>query len=351
MRCHSPTVAYRFLGVNPDTGKPYKPYKFVPFKDDATFLAAVSRPLPNGYERLVLPCGRCLLCTRRYRKMWALRVLHELRGYEQSSFLTLTVDDVHIDSVFPRRPFSAWHSLSIKPWQDFMKRLRRHLDYHRIPYEQPLRFYMCGEYGDVSHRPHYHVILFGWCPSDLVPLVGHKGLYISATLARLWPYGYHTVGVVNSDRASYVAGYCDKKLDANRMVWVDNDVAPEFINMSRGCKSLGTGGIGKAFWDKYHDTDLYPQNDDGTFVRTCAVDRSGYYVQMPRYYDNLLLLHDPEKYAMMLASRKVGVCEMDIDYGEWLNESHLKHEVARAKRKKRETGVYCCNQVQSSHVA
>lgn len=351
MYCHSPTVAYRYIGINPDTGKPYKPFKFFPFKDDASFLAACNRSLPDGYERLILPCQRCLLCTRRYRKMWSLRILHELRSYTRACCLCLTVSDDFIDSVFPRLDGSVWHSLSYKPFQNFMKRLRRHLDYYDVAYDKPLRFFMCGEYGDEFHRPHYHVILFGFAPADCVPLVNKPGLFVSSLISQLWPFGVHSVSSVDAERASYIAGYVDKKLDNDRMCWVDNHVNPEFVSMSRGCKKLGTGGIGKSFFDKFCDSDLYPENSDGSFVRTCAVDRRGYYVKMPKYYDDLLLLRDPEKFDRMIAARKVGASELDLNLEDWLNESHRKYAVACAKRKKREPGVHDLGLVQRFNVA
>ena len=169
MFCHSPTVAYRFKGINPVTNKPYKPFKFIPFSSDARFLVDCAKVLPPEYERLILPCNKCLLCSRQYRKMWSLRLCHELRFYDHSCYLTLTVSDEYLDFIFPKLPNSEWNSLCYKPFQDFMKRLRRTLDYgykyHDAfkPYHgegKPIRFYMCGEYGDEFHRPHYHVILY-----------------------------------------------------------------------------------------------------------------------------------------------------------------------------------------------
>lgn len=342
MKCDAPTIAYRYKGINPDTGKAYKPFKFIRFVDDARFLNEINRPLLPNYDRLILPCGRCLLCTRRYRKMWSLRCLHELKSYNQACFLTLTVDDVHIDSVFPRLIGSDWHSLRHKPFQDFAKRLRRTLDYgykyRGSVYhgEQPVRYYMCGEYGDEGHRPHYHAVLFGVTPPDCVPLVGSKSLFVSPMIAKLWPFGYHTIGKVTSDSVAYVAGYCEKKLDGSRsLVALNNNVTPEYVAMSRGCKSRGTGGIGKAFFDRYHDSDLYPQNADGTFARTCAVDRHGYYVKMPKYYDDLLRLHDPVKYDKLLTARQVGASESVFD-SEWLTGCHRSHGVAQARRRVRD---------------
>lgn len=355
MYCHSPTVAYRLAGTNPKTGRPYRPYKFFPFTTDEEFLSASSAVLPFGHERLIMPCGKCLLCTRAYRRMWALRCSHEMHGYDVGCFVTLTVSDEHIDTLFPRRwcyvvrdddvamdnPLkyrfeSKWHSVTYEPFQRFMKRLRRHLEYKKIQLKKPLRFYMCGEYGDKTHRPHYHVILFGWMPDDLVPLIGKPGLFISKTLRDLWPYGFHTVGRVTFETISYVAGYVDKKLDAARMQWVDNDVSPEFVRMSRGSKKLGTGGIGREFWERFHDSDLYPVGANGELARPYALYH-GRPVKMPQYYDRLLMLHDPEKYDIIRAARQVGAADLDVE--PWLDECHRKHAVMLCKRKSRDPSI------------
>lgn len=144
-------------------------------------------------------------------------------------YLTLTVDDEHIDHVFPLSPVSSmvdgrrWNCLCHKPFQDFLKRLRRRLDYgvkytivrdgeivdRQYHGEKNLRYFMCGEYGDQTHRPHYHAIIYGFYPPDARPL--NKGLYISDFLSQVWPYGYHTVAKVEPACVSYVAGYVDKK--------------------------------------------------------------------------------------------------------------------------------------------
>lgn len=349
MFCNAPTVAYRFSGTNPSTGKPYKPFGYKPFVDDATFSRELKRTLPAGYERLILPCNRCLLCTARYRKMWSLRCMHELRGYDQACYLTLTVNEESLSDIFPPLEGSDWNSLRHKPFQDFMKRLRIRLErgyewkksrplYHGEG--KPIRYYMCGEYGDEFHRPHYHAIIFGVNPPDLVPIPYKPHLFTSQLFSSTWPFGFHTVGSVTPETVSYVAGYVDKKLDASRStVAFLNKVNPEYVAMSRGSKKLGTGGIGKSFFDRFHDSDLYPENSDGTFVRTCALDRKGYFVKMPKYYDELLRLHDPSKYDRMLAARRVGAAELETDYEDWLSTSHLKHAVSVERRKKREVGA------------
>ena len=44
--------------------------------------------------------------------------------------------------------------------QKFLKRLRK-------AYRGKLRYFVAGEYGEQTARPHYHMILYGWQPTDL----------------------------------------------------------------------------------------------------------------------------------------------------------------------------------------
>ena len=378
MYCDAPTLAVRLKGINPETGKHYKPFDFRPFRSDADFKANYSKYDGTQYESLILPCGKCMLCTRRYRMHWVLRCMHEARFYDQMCYLTLTVDDRHIYDVFPRlsspvsdgrlisvddagvketcsQPECRYHSLRHKPFQDFMKRLRRRLEYgvpvHRIidgvpsftKYHgegKPLRYFMCGEYGDQTHRPHYHAIIFGFFPPDVKALLGHKGLFISDFLSQVWPFGFHTVAKVEPACVSYVAGYVDKKMDESRNVWMVEGVAPEYVAMSRGCSKLGTGGLGKSFFDRYW-RELYPLNDDGTFARDYALTVDGRKVKMPRYYDNLLCLQSKPTYDILCAFREeVGALrKQELDLDEWLNESHRRCAVAVARRQQRDPGV------------
>lgn len=359
MYCDAPTLAVRLKGIDSSTGKHYKPFDFRRFVDDETFKREYSKYDGSNYESVIIPCGKCMLCTRRYRMHWVLRCMHEARFYEQMCYLTLTVDDSHINEVFPPSPVSSmidghrWNSLQHKPFQDFMKRLRRRLDYG-VKYSvvrdgrfipgiyhgegKPLRYFMCGEYGDTTHRPHYHAIVYGFYPPDAKPL--RDGLSTSDLLTSVWPFGFHTVAKVEPACVSYVAGYVDKKMDESRNVWMVEGVAPEYVAMSRGCYKLGTGGIGKSFFDLYW-RELYPLNDDGTFARDYALTVDGRKVKMPRYYDNLLCLQSKPTYDILQAFREeVGALrKQELDLDEWLNESHRRCAVAVARRQQRDPGV------------
>lgn len=356
MYCDAATVAYRVAGLDSCTGRPYKPFAFFRYKSDDDLYRRYSE-VPKGCEALLLPCGRCMLCTRRYRLGWVLRCVHELHYYNEACYLTLTVDDDNIGKLFPPigKAYTSdlsWHSLRHQPWQGFVKRLRRRLDYgfSVAPYVdsstgkprslryhgepgRSLRYYMCGEYGDNTHRPHYHAILFGFYPPDSLPLPGSK-LMTSHLLSQVWPYGYHTVARVEPDCISYVAGYVDKKMDDSRMSWANNNVAPEYTCMSRA------GGIGKQFFFDF-TSDIYPQNSDGSMARDYCIIGRGACVKVPRYYDKLLELHLPYKYDNLVAYRaevaaQRGAC---FKLTDWLNESHRRNAVAVARRRQRDPGV------------
>jgi len=104
--------------------------------------------------------------------------------HDHSSFVTLTYED----SEMP-------HGGTLEPphLQAFLKRLR-------AAHSRPLRFFAVGEYGDHTHRPHYHLALFGLSPVD-----GHL-------VHRSWAKGFVHVGDLTPASANYIAGYVVKKM-------------------------------------------------------------------------------------------------------------------------------------------
>lgn len=220
-------------------------------------------------DQLLLPCGRCIGCRLERSRQWATRIMFEAQMHEASSFITLTYDDANL-------PFPP--SLRYRDFQLFMKRLR--IKYGAV------RFYMCGEYGESTFRPHFHACLFGLDFSDkVIWSVSPRGdhLYRSPNLERIWPFGISTIGELTFESAAYVARYVLKKITGDlaeeHYSWTDVDTGevyarePEFAHMSL------RPGIGASWFDKYSD-DVY---DDHDFVvvngKTC---------KPPRYFDKLL---------------------------------------------------------------
>lgn len=205
-------------------------------------------------------------------------MMHEASLSDQNCFLTLTYGDV-----------AAPHSLRYRDFQDFMRRLRREFRSIKI------RFFACGEYGDQLGRPHFHACIFGWRPLDLEPI--KKDLYRSATLERLWPHGFSSVGELTFESAAYVARYVCKKVTGDlarfHYEFICPDTGeitarvPEFAHMSRR-PGIGFGWLQRFRGDSYNSEAL------GTVIvrgRECKT---------PRYYDRVMrkeLIMDDVEYS------------------------------------------------------
>ncbi|WNK13270.1 MAG: replication initiator protein [Microvirus sp.] len=220
-----------------------------------------------------LPCGQCLGCRLDRAREWSVRCLHEAKMHRENSFITLTYAEENL-------PVN--NSLDYRDYQLFMKRLRKKAG--------PVRFFMCGEYGELLKRPHYHAILFGYQFPDLV-YMGKSGagypVYRSPLLENLWPLGRSLVGAVSRQSAGYVARYCLKKVNGDRAEAHYNGRTPEFAHMSL------KPGLGATFFQKWSG-DILP-ND--------YVIEDGYKIPVPKYYDKLFkgdiddVKFEREKYA------------------------------------------------------
>ena len=204
-----------------------------------------------------LPCGQCTGCRVDRAREWSVRCLHEAKCWKENSFVTLTYNDENLP---------ANGSLDYTHFQKWMRALRKRVG--------PVRFFMCGEYGEVSLRPHYHAILFGYQFPDLRPWgrspAGHP-VYRSALLEELWRYGNSLIGAVTKESAGYVARYCLKKVTGDRAEAHYGGRVPEFARMSL------KPGIGARFFERYQ-SDILP-ND------YCVAD--GVKIPVPRYYEKL----------------------------------------------------------------
>lgn len=214
----------------------------------------------SGYSDLEVTraCGGCVGCRLEYSRRWAIRIAHEASLYESNVFLTLTYRD---EDLPPN------DSLDVRDWQLFMKRLRKRSG-------AKIRFFHCGEYGDTTHRPHYHAILFNYDFNDRKFLKmtesGHA-IDTSADLDEIWQKGDCYIGSVTFESAAYCGRYVMKKLTGQRKSEYGLR-EPEYATQSR------RPGIGKPFLEKWK-TDIYP-ND--------FVYLDGQKLNVPSYYDEMV---------------------------------------------------------------
>lgn len=237
---------------------------------------SIERKLLNGERRLdtqMVGCGTCLGCRSDQAREWAIRLTHEARHHDDAWFLTLTYDDEHI-------PPSG--SLDARDPTLFLKRLRRKYPGRRLSY------YLCGEYGERTERPHYHAVLCGLPLLDRARLPDRTGVpvWTSDTLGDTWGLGLHEFSSVTFGAAAYVAGYVRKKVrtryDRTRWSRVDPatgeliEIAREYSRMSRR-PAIGRGWI-ERFW-----RDVYPRD---------YVVIDGREFNPPRFYDRFMDLPD-----------------------------------------------------------
>lgn len=186
-----------------------------------------------------------------------------------------------------------------------MKRLRSNVSRST---GQKLKFYHCGEYGaeENTQRPHYHAVVFGYCPVDLqlFKMSNDIPVYSSRELDAIWGLGYTTVGEVTWESCAYVARYTMKKINGPLAEKHDPEtglrpydrihaytgeivqVLPEYSTQSNG--------LGKGFLERYQ-SDIYPQD---------KVIVNGHPQRPPRYYDLKYEQSEPEIMESIRAERQ-----------------------------------------------
>lgn len=199
--------------------------------------------LPRHLEYLRVPCGKCLFCRLEHAKEWGLRCALEWFTNKDSEcyFLTLTYADFNNDGKL--------HKYHIR---SFIKKLRS--IYRGVKF----KYFVCGEYGELTNRPHYHLLLFGVNLGKLnfYKMSGQNALYFSNQLNEIWKYGYVVIGNLTFNSAFYTARYAMKKNKVHETI------------------QLQSQGIGKQYFlDHYKD-----------IIRSGYVSFNHIKYKIPRYF-------------------------------------------------------------------
>lgn len=155
----------------------------------------------------------------------------EASQYKENAFLTLTYAPENLPLAHGQIP-----TLRKSDAQKFLKRLRKRLEPHRI------RYFLVGEYGDQSGRPHYHAAIFGLAGSPSVAMGVRSRSSLSVVermVLEAWGLGFTQTGILARESMEYIAGYVVKKMTSiedHRLKGRD----PEF-SLKSG--SLGCGMI------------------------------------------------------------------------------------------------------------
>lgn len=244
MPCWTPVTLYMSRRINEKTGR--------------RSLVSINEGFRD--KPVEVACGRCEGCKLERSRQWAIRIMHENQMHEESVFLTLTYRDEELK--YGKNEFGI---LVPDDLQRFWKRLRKRV-------KRRIRYFACGEYGDKSHRPHYHAVVFGvdFKDKEFTRTENGNHLYYSRTLDDIWTHGNCIIGSVSFESAAYVARYIMKK----RLGWMSQyyeaeGITPEFVVMSR------RPGIGAEWYDKY-ERDIFP--------RDRVSIREGIKGRPPKYY-------------------------------------------------------------------
>jgi len=223
---------------------------------------------------VTIPCGQCIGCRLERSRQWAVRCTHEASLYQKNAFITLTYNNESLPE---------FGTLDRKAFPKFIKRLRRRIDGN-------VRYFHCGEYGEITSRPHYHACLFGFDFEDKYQWTVRNDLPVwrSPFLEKLWPYGNSEIGSVTFESAAYVARYILKKVTGfaardhyeiiDPLTGEIRQREPEYTTMSR------RPGIGKTWYDQFNQ-EVFPS--DEIIIR-------GKKQKPPRYYHEQYEIVDPE---------------------------------------------------------
>ena len=291
---------------------------------------------------MLIPCGQCIGCRIRQREDWTTRIELEARDYpkDQVWFITLTYDDEHVPGMIVKtgelvRPAQyVWkpgkrtpESVQILMYTDvqkFLKRLRK-------AYRGKLRYFVAGEYGEQTARPHYHMILYGWQPFDLKDLYKTRknGYYTSDWLSNIWEQGNVQIAQAVPETYRYVAGYVTKK-----MYEIDGKKANVYYELGQpkpfACMSLKPG-----LGDKY-----YQQHKRKIWKQGYIQCTNGKHAQIPRYYEKQMEAENPErlwKIKQKRQERTINTNRIKYENADFAEQCSIKERIIKKQTKKRGT--------------
>ncbi len=241
------------------------------------------------WKAITVPCNHCIGCRTDRLQDWTNRAVLEAQMHDDNCFLTLTYDDNHLP---------PGYSLEPDHLVKFFKRLRIWIA-RNVQGNPKIKFRACGEYGETTFRPHYHVLLHGWMPPDLQQWdqdekTGHW-TFTSEILDKIWSHGQTITGSITSESAAYVNGYINKKFKSDSASDYDITDPRTGITYKRHPEFQRTSiGYGRSYYEKYK-SDVYPADN---------VVVSGRKVTVPRYFDRLLSQENPDLLERLKERRK-----------------------------------------------
>lgn len=281
----------------------------------------------DGTRKYVtVSCGKCIECVKRYQNDWMLRLTEEYKGWACCYFATITYNDANIplvpigilspaesDFVGKRlslnqnkykarylgnsdydylfrcdRPEILVPSLCKADIQKFMKRLRTNYK-RKVGIKFHCKYFIVGEYGNNTYRPHYHIVLF----------CNDSSLHFQSLFRQTWKFGnvydLHQVTWQKDGKdvgavMRYVSKYCSKPHFFENPYVLTDKVMPSF--------RLVSNGIGSSYRYEldYKSTQLRQLRwTNDIFDKIIELTRyyyNGYFYPIPRYWREWLYPHN-----------------------------------------------------------
>ena len=248
-------------------------------------------------------CGHCIECLQDYQNQWTTRIFYELKSCNGVGvFLTLTYNNDKVPTIVVGD--DEYLSLNRKHVPLAIKRFRINYE-RRYKCKLNFKYFLCGEYGKNTKRPHYHLLVFGVTQDDLQMLIddwqnlyGHVDVQpVKAPLDKINRAWYKL--------AAYLGKYCAKSYldipearkiemqkdkDGKFVCWnkVEPYVQPTFRQCSNG---IGIGYLTLQVI-QYHRCDNIQSRStriEEIIKRRKIVvmgDEKELYFKLPRYYAN-----------------------------------------------------------------
>lgn len=219
---------------------------------------------------LKVPCGDCYECRQSRQNGWIFRLYQEAIVSESAYFVTLTYEDEHL-------MYNGDGIPSLSRWeiQTFIKKIRRENAKHT---DAKLKYYIAGEYGDMTMRPHYHIIMFN-LHNELKKDIKLKDGKITDVFTQIWKKGNTTIDECNMATLTYSTKYIMKQRK-HRKAFQEVQLEPPFSLMSKG---LGLNWLTPEMKRKIHnEVQLF-----ATF--------NGIKIPLPRYFRDKIFTSNEDK--------------------------------------------------------
>ena len=243
-------------------------------------------------EEQSVPCGRCPICKSKTRQHWIMRLKEERRASENGYFVTLTYDQEHQPHLSPNGELcnvaedsptcygcEGTPTLWNNHMSEFIKHLRTYQEREYVKMRKQgirierwkIRFYGVGEYGELTNRPHYHILIFNMYDS-LKARLNSMPDPKTKKWSNIWNKGIVTCELVTDKRIGYVTKYM-----------MDKDQYPKGAMRPQVRQSQG---IGKQYIDRAKDWHL--ENEK---LYTIS---GGSRASLHRYYKDKIFAENPE---------------------------------------------------------